>query len=107
MNKRVKPVKRALAGEYGFKNVSVRSGTGTASGWVEAEIKTKKPNSCTCSPDGYLCQECRDRTREIRQEAKKISVEALKKEGLEFCGYTAGDGYGTQRDSFLLQINLI
>jgi len=34
----LKIIKKALAEKYGYKNISVRNGSGTAWGWVEVSI---------------------------------------------------------------------
>ncbi len=42
-NKLIAPAKKALAQKYGYKNVSVRNGQGTAWGWVECSIDVPTP----------------------------------------------------------------
>lgn len=60
MNQLIKPAKKALASRFGYKNVSVKNGKGTAWGWVECKITTTKPIESECtgdSPfDGYNSQ---------------------------------------------------
>jgi len=92
MNKLIKPIKKALAKKYGYKNVSVKNGKGTAWGWVEASIKIDEPKD-------------RDEAYRIRKEAEEIARETLKKEGLKFYTYCSDDGYGSDRECFLLDLN--
>lgn len=68
---KIKTIKKALATKYGYKNVSVRNGTGTAWGWVEVRI--------------YVEGE----TKGIREEAEKI----IKETGVELYTYTDDMGY--------------
>ena len=107
MNTRVKPIKKALAKKYGFKNVSVKNGEGTAWGWVRAKIETNKPSDCSCSPNETYCQSCRNKINETSREAEGIAFEALRKENLKFYTYSSDDGYGTETSEFILQVNLV
>lgn len=67
----LKIIKKALAEKYGFKNVSVKNGTGTAWGWVEVKILV----------DGD--------TTGIREEAEKIIAGT----GVKLYTYTDDMGY--------------
>jgi len=87
MNKLIRPIKKALAQKYGYKNVSVKNGSGTAWGWVEARIKINEPKD-------------KGEADKIYEEATRISREALKKEGLEFYTYGIND-----TEEFLLQLD--
>lgn len=107
MNNLVKPIKSALSKEYGYKNVSVKNGRGTAWGWVEASISLPKPIDCGCSINEHYCQSCKDKVNKITKEGTEIAREALKKDNLSFHTYCSDDGFGTDREEFLLQINLI
>ena len=100
MNKLTPVVKKALAQKYGYKNVSVKNGRGTAWGWVEASINTGK-----LPTDRQFTQEERKLEREIEIEARAIAREALKSAGLSFYTYSSDDGYGTESEEFLIQIN--
>lgn len=107
MNNLVKPIKTALAKKYGYKNVSVKNGRGTAWGWVEAVIKALRPVSCTCSPVSTYCQSCREILNAVSNEAREIAKESLRKENLKFYTYSSDDGYDTEREQFLVQVNII
>ena len=50
---RNKRIKTALAKHFGYKNVSVRSGSGTASGWVNIRV-TVPPKDGTYWLDKYI-----------------------------------------------------
>jgi hypothetical protein len=106
MNELIRPVKKALAEKYGYKNVSVENGRGTAWGWVEAKVSVKKPLECSCT-EGLYCQACKEKINKTSQEATSISYESVKNAGLEFYTYTSDDGYNTERSEFLLQVSLI
>jgi hypothetical protein len=86
-NPLIKPAKEALAKVYGYKNVSVRNGCGTASGWVEVSITTKKVVGVS-----------------VREEAWKIMYAAWEKEGLKPYNYAADDGEGSTRDCVLVDV---
>jgi len=83
-NKLIRPIKKALAKEYGYKNVSVVNGSGTAWGWVDATITVDK-NDTTDS--------------EIIENATTIAREALRKNGLKFYTYGIND-----TEEFLLNL---
>lgn len=76
----LKIIKKVLADKYGFKNVSVTNGTGTAWGWVQVKITV---NGAT---DG------------VRQEAEKI----IKETGIELYKYSTD--YGPDRDCLLVDV---
>ena len=109
MNKLIKPIKKALAKEYGYKNVSVKNGSGTAWGWVDINIKADKPKDCTCSdmPNQWAyCKTCKETVNKISENALNISREALKREDLAFYTYSSDDGYGSEREDCIIQVNL-
>jgi hypothetical protein len=100
-------VKKALAATYGFQNVSVRRGRGTAAGWVEASVTIhgKEPTCAACTASVFSkCYECGEKIRALRAQAEKIAYEAVQKAGLRFGIYYPDDGYGTARSEFLLDI---
>ena len=105
-NPRVKPIKKALAEKYGYKNVSVRNGQGTATGWVEANIQLPKPDNCYCKPDEPYCRNCGEFINSVSEKMNKIAYEALKENNLKFYTYSSDDGYNTEYDEFLLQVSL-
>lgn len=101
-----KIVKRALAGRFGQKNVSVKKGSGTASGWVHADIEIPKPTDCHCEPDKTYCGRCREQLNATADEARKIVYAAMEAAGAEFSTYYSDDGTSDEHDCFLLQVNL-
>lgn len=108
MNKLIKPAKKALAKKYGYSNVSVKNGTGTAWGWVEVSITTTKPAvECLGDEEYRMCSNCREAYSSITKEARAIMEEAWKAEGLTANTYTSDDGYGTERDEVLIDVTYI
>ncbi len=105
MNPRIKPIKSALSEKYGYKNVSVVNGKGTAWGWVEAHIYVPKSNPCDCRVNDPYCATCRATLNEVNKEAKSISYEALKTAGLKFGTYSSDMGDGSMNDEFILQVS--
>lgn len=97
MNKLVPVVKKALAAKYGYKNVSVKNGQGTAWGWVCATVKTGK-----LPQDRMFTEQEREFANQTRTEAEKIAHEAVEKEGLKF--YTYCSDYGNENSEFNLTI---
>ncbi len=100
-------VKQALAATYGYQNVKVRRGRGTAAGWVEASvtIRGKAPTCAACPASVYgRCSQCAEKVRAIRAQAENIAYEAVQKAGLRFGIYYPDDGYGTARSEFLLDV---
>ena len=91
-NELIRPIKRALAKEYGFKNVSVKNGSGTAWGWVDISIKINKPKDDATDS-------------EIEKNVMNIAREALRMNGLKFYTYCADDGYGTEQEEVLLRLD--
>lgn len=88
-----KLVKTVLAEKYGYKNVSVKRGRGTAWGWVEATIEVPEPE-----PHSHSL-----RSMET-ERAREAVYTAMRAAGLKFYTYTADDGYGSERDEFMLQL---
>lgn len=68
---KTKIIKKALAYRWGYKNVSVRRGKGTAAPWIEATVTIEKPVECFCFPGHQYCPRCREAMREAHQEALK------------------------------------
>lgn len=92
MNPLIKPIKKALAARYGYKNVSVKNGSGTAWGWVEALVTVEG-------------EESREASQAVGREAEEIAYKAVKEAGLEFYTYSSDDGYGEDRSCFLLHVS--
>lgn len=110
MNPLIKPAKAALAKKYGYKNVAVRNGQGTAWGWVEVKISAPKPK-VDCRKNyggecgGYgLCMACRDAQHAITNEARQIIHKAWQVVGLKPYTYTSDDGYGSERGCVLIDV---
>lgn len=68
-------VKRVLANKYGFQNISVKKGKGTARSWTEISINVKKPVNCLGDNPSY-CQVCKDTANKIREEAERLAIES-------------------------------
>lgn len=100
-----KIVKTALAERFGFKNVSVKRGRGTASGWVDAKVEIERPHDCFCKENEPYCSRCKEQLRDVNDEARKRVYDAMQKAGVKFSTYYSDDGYNTERDCFLLHIN--
>lgn len=85
---RVQVIKAALSKEFGFKNVSVAKGKGTAGGWVYVTVQGLKD---------ITVQKAHDRIEEI---SKAAIVEA----GLKLNTYYSDDGFGGSIDCLLIQV---
>ncbi len=97
-------IKRILASEFGFKNVSVRQDTGTASGWVSINIDIKRDLAlCHCEPNTPYCGYCRSQLNEAHKKADEI----IHAEPLEFSTYYSDDGYNTERECVMIQTSFI
>lgn len=104
-NKLIKPVKKALAEKYGYKNVSVKNGQGTAWGWVDIHLSINKPKNCNCIENEPYCETCGKLLNEKRLECEHLAVETLKKENLKPYTYYADDGYSTEHNEILTQVS--
>ena len=81
VSERNRQIKKALAEEFGYKNVSVKGDRGTAYGWVNIKIVAKKPEGEDCNPgDPYW--KC-EKTREKIDQIKKRVWQILKETGLD------------------------
>ena len=110
-NPKVKIVKKALANKYGYKNVSVKNGQGTAWGWVKAKVylpNTNEPKECNCDySKGYTCPQHKhlnEMKDKIHTEAVNIAYKAMAKSDEKFYQYSVDDGYSTEADEFILTI---
>lgn len=83
-----KIVKKALAAEYGSKNVSVRKGSGTACMWVHA----------------YITVETFADRLNVSTHARKLAIEALKNAGADISTYTSDNGYDSENECILIQV---
>jgi len=72
IKERNKQVKSILSKLFGFKNVSVRGGRGTATGWCQVNITTSRPKDCECNPlePWANCKPCKDHYRTISDKAE-------------------------------------
>lgn len=101
-------IKRALVEKYGYKNVRVVRGRGTACGWVEARVRIDEPMpSCDlCKDSSYgRCYKCSEKWRNDRSKAQNIAYDAMKKAGLKFGTWYGDDDYA--KDEFLLDIDYL
>lgn len=60
-----KVIKKILSNLFGYQNVTVRKGSGTATGWITAHVNLFKDEYCTCEETlkvyGYpkTCPSCK------------------------------------------------
>ncbi len=127
MNKTTKrniEIKKSLCEVFNRKDVRVLGGRGTAYGWVEIKVETDRKSDCTCNIKidkrwrtneeykyrdvidmnrlTYFCDSC----KKIRQETEEKARKAIKASKQTFGTYTADDGYNTERDEMLLDIEV-
>jgi hypothetical protein len=69
-------IKKALAAEFGQRNVSVKGDRGTAYGWVDIKIRREKPHNAECD---WRCPLC----NELREKVKQRVWQILKDTGLD------------------------
>jgi hypothetical protein len=102
-------VKKALAEKYGFKNVRVVNGRGTAYGWANASVtlNEERPRCEMCPTETWrdLCYQCREKINKAHEEAEMIAYKAVKAANMSFGHYYSDDGYGIARSEFILDIN--
>lgn len=106
MNQLIRPAKQVLVKRYGYQNVSVKNGSGTAWGWVEVRITTNKPTTCTGN-NPFYCTKCKEHMNQISTEATKLMYTAWQKLGLKPYTYCSDDGYNTDSAEVLIQISFI
>jgi hypothetical protein len=92
-------IKRALAREFGWENVSVTGDRGTAYGWVNIRIRVKKPHGGECD---WRCRECRVLMDRIRERVWEILGET----GLDGELYTYYDDMGNRRYECSIDVRL-
>lgn len=97
--RRNKLIKKALAAEFGYKNVSVKGDRGTAYGWVDIKIKVKKTHR-ECD---WLCPLCRDERWRVRDKVWKI----LKETGLDKELSTYYDDMNCERKECIIRVELV
>lgn len=122
VKERNKKVKKILANEFGYKNVNVIGGRGTAYGWCEITIKTPDPcpDKQNVNPCSSYCNDgiCKGNQKFLNGNGWGNSVRQLKCSGLreraeelikdvEFYSYTMDDGYGTQNKEVLIHIKFV
>ena len=103
MENQNKLIKKELAKKFGYKNIKVIGGRGTAYGWVEIGISIEKPKNCLCKEGETYCSECKKALNKTDEEAKKL-IYAIP--GIKFYTYLSDDGYGTDRDCVLIQVSV-
>ncbi len=85
-----KIIKEALSKVYGYKNVSVRRGSGTACWWTNIRVRLDYADR-----KDYL-EKC--------QEVEKQAIEALEARGQTPSTFWVDDGYGTE--DYAIIVNL-
>jgi hypothetical protein len=95
-------VKKAVKGH--FQNIKCTNGRGTAYGWVHLSFDYPKPEECYCHErlTGY-CMKCSN----ARSEAQQKVYDLIKKSKVELYSYYADDGYNTERDEMIINVNLV
>jgi hypothetical protein len=92
-------IKRALAAEFGYSNVSVKGGRGTGYGWVHIRIKVKRPHGGECDWRCHLCNEVRSKTEQ------KV-WEIIKNTGLDEDIFTYYDDMGDKHEECTITVEL-
>lgn len=100
-----KIVKATLAERFGYKNVSVTKGTGTASGWIRATIEVEKPHDCYCKPFEVYCSRCKELMQSVGKEARERLYTGMGEAGASFTTYY-GDMDNEPQDCFNLSIRI-
>lgn len=101
-----KLLRAPLRKRWGTKFVQVRTGTGTASSWVHADVQVKAPANCYCTPQGTYCGNCKERLQESAAEARRLVLDTMKEADAQFSTYY-GDMGNEPNDEFLLQVTII
>jgi hypothetical protein len=93
-------VKKALKGA--FQNLRCIGGKDTAYGWVHLGFDLPKTQECNC--DGFrYCTACSN----AKQSATQKVYDLIKKARVELYSYTSDDGYNSENDCMLIDINMI
>jgi len=119
VKERNKQIKKVLAKEFGYRNVKVKGGKGTAYGWVDIIIEVPKPHPLTCEEwekeknkdkDIWvstvmfgLCDEC----REVIDKTKDRVWEILRETGLINEIGTYYDDMGFERKECIIEVKLV
>ena len=103
--KTTKMVKEVLSPAFGRSNVSVKSGRGTARGWVCASITVLKSKLCVCKENELYCGYCRQSIQETEARAENLVYSHQPK--IEFNNFYS-DNYPEPRklNCFLLTVNI-
>ena len=105
IKQRNKNLKKTLTKVFNKNQVSVRGGTGTATGWVDIDITLSEPINCQCDKmfgtgmdrqPGY-CPICKDLLNKARERADN----AIK--DIEF--YTHTDDCNAEHKEYVLQVS--
>jgi len=104
-SERNKQIKKVLVKEFGYKNVKVKGGKGTAYGWVNIYISVPKPHKGKCENPGWngLCEQCEAKINETRDKVWKI----LRKTGLTEQLYTYYDDMGYKHKECNITVKLV
>lgn len=96
-------IKQALAAKYGYKNVSVGRGTGTASGWVHAHVNLQDPEpKCEMCPvsDFGRCYKCSQIRQDARNKVYRIAKDAVVAAGQSFGTWYGDDDYAKEEFNY-------
>ena len=89
-----------------YKNISVRIGTGTASGWIYIDHEVDRPHNCECVEDKPYCSKCRNAMNGKSQEIENLVINLLDGIGSKLNQFTGDDGYNTTHNCLLTQISI-
>jgi len=105
IRERNKQIKKVLAKEFGFRNVRVKGDRGTAYGWVNIYVTTRKPHKGECEPlfvFGGVCDEC----RRVRDETERRVWQILRETGLYDELGVYYDDFGDKRTECIVTVQL-
>ena len=96
--KRNQIIKAALAERFGYPNVSVKSGTGTARHWVEVRLTLWQDRE-----KGYITEKgMRVAQNMAVEEARRI----VEKTGVKIDTYISDDGFDSEGQCLLIQAKM-
>ena len=98
-----KIIKTALAEKYGYKNVRVTRGKGTAGGWIGAHVQLQqaKPQCENCKIQTFnICYQCGNKRSEARNEVYRIAKDAMTKAGKTFGTWYGDDDYAKEEFNY-------
>lgn len=107
---RNRAIKKALSSVYGAKSVSVTNGSGTAYGWLHIKVTMPKTSEHNCAEfEGFRsrCTKCYEEQRAEENKIKDIARNISKENGERIYTYSSDDGYGSDNECMLVDIEVI